>query len=207
MTQKQQEAAYKEKYGNTPIEKEDRLNFIISNAKSKEKIIESVKQEVARIKKIKWKKVSYTIYLIPKATPRPRSSSRGFFYVSGAADNKKFFKKFYKENINTPMIKTPCKFYCDSYLPFTSDMNITTQLLAELGFMRPIKKPDFDNLAKTYSDMIQGVLLMDDSLIIEGVSRKWYSCKPRIEITIKYMESFDSNYNEKRIFKLENKKG
>lgn len=207
MTQKQLEAAYEEKYGATPTEKEDRLNFIIRNARSKEKTITAVKEEAAKIKKIKWKKVSYTIYLVPKATPRPRTSARGFFYVSGAADNKKFFKKFYKENINTPMIKTPCKFYCDSYLPFTSDMSIPIQLLSELGLIRPIKKPDFDNLAKTYSDMIQGVLLFDDSLIIEGVSRKWYSCKPRIEITIKYMESFDSTYNEKRIFKLENKKG
>ena len=60
-------------------------------------------------------------------------------------------------------------------------MSLVNQVLAELGLIRPLKKPDFDNLAKTYSDMTQGILLFDDALIIEGISRKWYSCKPRIE--------------------------
>ena len=80
-------------------------------------------------------------------------------------------------------------------------MSLVNQVLAELGLIRPVKKPDFDNLAKTYSDMTQGVLLFDDALIIEGISRKWYSCKPRIEITFKYMEDFDSDYNKKKILK------
>ena len=192
---------YEEKYGNIPNDKEGRLNYIISKAKNKERTVAPVKQEIDRIKKIKWKTVKYVIYFIPKASPRPRSSLNGHFYVKGATDNKKFFKNFYKETLNIPIIDTPCKFYCDSYLPTPSDMSLVNQVLAELGLIRPVKKPDFDNLAKTYSDMTQGILLYDDSLIIEGVSRKFYSCKPRIEITFKYMESYDSDYNKKRIFK------
>lgn len=192
---------YEEKYGDIPNDKEGRLNYIISKAKNKERTFAPVKQEIDRIKKIKWKSVKYVIYFIPKASPRPRSSLNGHFYVKGAADNKKFFKNFYKETLNIPIIDTPCKFYCDSYLPTPSDMSLVNQVLAELGLIRPVKKPDFDNLAKTYSDMTQGILLYDDSLIIEGVSRKFYSCKPRIEITFKYMESYDSDYNKKRIFK------
>ena len=47
--------------------------------------------------------------------------------------------------------------------------------------------------------MIQGLLIYDDALIIEGISRKWYSIKPRIEIKIKYMESFDSLFNLNKI--------
>jgi Holliday junction resolvase RusA-like endonuclease len=82
-------------------------------------------------------------------------------------------------------------------------MRLVDQVLAEMGLIRPLKKPDFDNLAKTYSDMVQGVLLYDDALIIEGISRKWYSCKPRIEIKFKYMTSYDSDYNKKRILKAE----
>ena len=192
---------YEEKYGDIPNDKEGRLNYIISKAKNKERTFAPVKQEIDRIKKIKWKTVKYVIYFIPKASPRPRSSLNGHFYVKGASDNKKFFKNFYKETLNIPIIDTPCKFYCDSYLPTPSDMSLINQVLAELGLIRPVKKPDFDNLAKTYSDMTQGILLYDDSLIIEGVSRKFYSCKPRIEITFKYMESYDSDYNKKRIFK------
>ena len=192
---------YDEKYGLVPTDKEERLKFLMSQAKNAEKTFAPVDGEIKRIQGIKWKTVKYVIYLIPKASPRPRRSLNGHFYVNGAADNKRFFKNFYKETLNIPIIDTPCKFYCDSYLPIPSDMSLVNQVLAELGLIRPVKKPDFDNLAKTYSDMTQGVLLFDDALIIEGISRKWYSCKPRIKITFKYMEDFDSDYNKKKILK------
>ena len=77
-------------------------------------------------------------------------------------------------------------------------MNRAEKMLAELGFIRPISKPDFDNLAKTYSDMIQGSLLYDDQLIVEGRSSKYYSIKPRIEITLEYMEDFDCDFNKRK---------
>ena len=197
---------YEEKYGSIPNDRDERLQFIMSKAKDQDATFSSVPKEIERIRKIKWKTSKYVIYLIPKASPRPRKSMNGHFYVNGAADNKRFFKNFYKETLDTPIIDTPCKFYCDSYLPIPNDMSLVNQFLAELGLIRPLKKPDFDNLAKTYSDMTQGILLFDDALIIEGISRKWYSCKPRIEITFKYMEEYDSEYNRKRIFKAERHK-
>lgn len=197
---------YEEKYGSIPNDRDERLQFIMSKAKDQDRTFSSVPKEIDRIRKIKWKTIKYVIYLIPKASPRPRKSMNGHFYVNGAADNKRFFKNFYKETLDTPIIDTPCKFYCDSYLPIPNDMSLVNQFLAELGLIRPLKKPDFDNLAKTYSDMTQGILLFDDALIIEGISRKWYSCKPRIEITFKYMEEYDSEYNRKRIFKAERHK-
>ena len=197
---------YEEKYGSIPNDRDERLQFIMSKAKDQDRTFSSVPKEIERIRKIKWKTIKYVIYLIPKASPRPRKSMNGHFYVNGAADNERFFKNFYKETLDTPIIDTPCKFYCDSYLPIPNDMSLVNQFLAELGLIRPLKKPDFDNLAKTYSDMTQGILLFDDALIIEGISRKWYSCKPRIEITFKYMEEYDSEYNRKRIFKAERHK-
>ena len=197
---------YEEKYGSIPNDRDERLQFIMIKAKDQDRTFSSVPKEIERIRKIKWKTIKYVIYLIPKASPRPRKSMNGHFYVNGAADNKRFFKNFYKETLDTPIIDTPCKFYCDSYLPIPNDMSLVNQFLAELGLIRPLKKPDFENLAKTYSDMTQGILLFDDALIIEGISRKWYSCKPRIEITFKYMEEYDSEYNRKRIFKAERHK-
>ena len=192
---------YEDKYGEVPTDRDERLEYIMSKAKDRSRTFSPVKKEMERIRKIKWKTLKYTVYLVPKASPRPRRSMNGHFYVNGAADNKRFFKNFYKETLDVPIIDTPCKFYCDSYLPTPNDMSLLNQFLAEIGLIRPIKKPDFDNLAKTYSDMTQGVLLFDDALIIEGISRKWYSAKPRIEITFKYMEEFDSDYNKKRISK------
>ena len=159
---------------------------------------------VERNQKLKWKSISFVIYLVPKATPRPRFSRFSHsFYVSGAKDNRDLFMKYMKD-LDVPMITTACKFHCTSYLPIPKTMSGIEKVLAELGLIYPIGKPDWDNLGKTYSDMIQGSLLFDDYLIIEGVSKKRYSAKPRIEITIEYMEEFDSIYNEKKILtKLE----
>jgi Holliday junction resolvase RusA-like endonuclease len=153
-----------------------------------------------RINSLKWKTISYTIYLIPKATPRPRSGKNGIFYVKGASDNKKFFKNYVKDQ-DIPLIVTPTKFYCTSYLPIPKSMNSVEKILAEMGFIYPTSKPDWDNLAKAYCDMIQDLLLYDDSLVVEGSSKKRYSIKPRIEITIKYLEDFDAQFNKNKILK------
>lgn len=191
------EKEYEETYGKIPFDSLERMDELIKNVNFKRAKLK-VYEEIKRIANIKWKSLSYTIYLLPKATPRPRSSSRGIFYVKGASDNKKFFKKFIKD-IDVDMITTPCKFYCTSYLPIPKSMNPIERIIAEMGFIYPISKPDWDNLAKAYCDMIQGTLLYDDSLIVEGVSKKYYSTKPRIEITIQFMENFDSHYNKEKI--------
>ena len=189
---------YEEDYGDIPFDFDERISYIKSKIKST-KVLESIDIEVRRIKKIKWKHIEFIFYLVPAATPRPRLGCNGRFYVKGAADNKKFFKEYMKTIEDMKLIITPCKFHCTSYLPTPKSMPKSNQLLAEMGLIRPISKPDFDNLAKTYADMIQGTLLYDDALIIEGVSKKYYSIKPRIEIKIDYMSDFDSLFNAKKI--------
>lgn len=193
------EKEYKKFYGDIPKDSNGRLDYIISQIKSAKSTKGKILSEIDKINKIKWKEISYIVYLIPKGSPRPRNTKNGnHFYVKGAQDNKKVFRYFFDSQPDLAIIRTACKFYCTSYLPIPKSMKISEQILAELGYIRPIITPDFDNLIKTYSDMIQGTLLYNDSTIVEGVSKKFYSVKPRIEITIKYMESFDSEYNRKR---------
>lgn len=156
-------------------------------------------KECNRINNIKWNKLSYVIYLLPKATPRPRLGKYGTFYVSGAADNKKVFQNYVINREDITLITTPTRFYCTSFLPIPKSMNHVEKLCAELGFIYPTSKPDWDNVGKAYCDMLQGILLYDDSLIVEGVSKKRYSTKPRIEIEIEYMDDYDSTYNKKKI--------
>ena len=193
------EKEYNELYGHIPSDYEGRLEFML-NDMNLNRAKESVYEYMKRIREIKWKEISYTLYLLPKATPRPRIGRNGVFYVTGAEDNKKFFRNYLKDQI-TELITTPCKFSCISYFPIPKSMNNIEKIIAELGFIRPISKPDWDNVAKAYCDMVQGLLLYDDSLVIEGISKKFYSVKPRIEIKISYMEDFDSVYNKKKICK------
>lgn len=193
------EKEYDEKYGNIPVDYLKRIDHLLQDGKDLSRCKLRVYDVIKRNMKLKWNHLSYVIYLIPKATPRPRSSN-GIFYVKGAADNKRFFKDFTK-NLDISLITTPTKFYCKCYLPIPSTMNIVEQICSELGFIYPVSKPDWDNLGKTYCDMIQSILLYDDSLIVDGFTKKRYSIKPRIEVDIFYLEDFDSEYNRNKILK------
>lgn len=194
------EKEYAEKYGEVPISKDERLSILINtlNKKKRKKKV-SIFEEIQKIEDIKWETYEFTMYLVPKATPRPRiNKNTQIFYVRGSDVTKKMFRKYFKTNPHE-MIKTPMYFEVDAYLPTPSSMKLEEKILAEMGYIRPISKPDFDNMAKTYSDMLTGVLIYDDALIIEGISKKFYSLKPRIEVRIKYMTEFDSLFNWKKI--------
>ena len=52
------------------------------------------------------------------------------------------------------------------------------------GEIIPEKRPDFDNLAKTAADALQGVAFRNDSQIAEAVIRKRYSQVPRMRIAV-----------------------
>lgn len=194
------ESDYKENYGDIPLDYHKRLEILIRNLrKKKRKSKIDIFEEVKRISNIEWETYEFIVYLVPKATPRPRVNySRAIFYVKGSSDNRKLFKSFIKKNPH-PLITTPLYMEVCSYLPTPKSLSDEDKILAEMGYIRPISKPDFDNLAKTYADMMNGLLIYDDALIIKGTSEKFYSIKPRIEIKLTYMKEFDSLFNRKKI--------
>ncbi len=55
--------------------------------------------------------------------------------------------------------------------------------LALAGCIRPISKPDWDNLAKT-CDALNGVAWVDDARIVDGRVVKWYGPEPEVEIRV-----------------------
>ena len=195
------EKEYVDNYGETSDDYYIRLNKLLTDINYKREK-RKVFNEVSRILSIKKKDVRFTLFLVPKATPRPRSGRNGIFYVKGAAENRNILEKLYNNELHDiKMITTPCKFKCTAYLPIPKTMNKMEKVLAEMGLIPVISKTDWDNLAKTYCDMIQGTLLYDDALIHEGTMIKKYSLKPRIEIEIEYNTEYESDYNRKKMVK------
>lgn len=196
------ELEYKEKYEDIPIDGKERYQYLIRNVKNVERLEQEVSKRITEIEAIEWKKYHYVIYLVPKPTPRPRYTKNGsFMYVMGASDNKKYFRKMLAKS-DWNIITTPTIFECKCYFPIPSSMNMTDKVLAEKGYLHHMSIPDFDNLAKTYTDMMKGILLYDDRLIYKGILEKRYSVKPRIEVDLHYMVQHDSKYNHKKIMKV-----
>ena len=195
------EKIYNEKYGDIPISFTKRLELLYSRSKNPDRLRAEVEKRIRDIESIEWGIYTYTMYVLPKATPRPRTTSKGnFFYVKGAADNKKYFNKHIMKS-DWDIITTPTIFDCKCYFPTPTNLSQVDKILAEMGYIRNISMPDFDNLAKTYTDMLKAILLYYDRLIIGGIVDKYYSIKPRVEVTIQYMKDFDCNYNMKKILK------
>lgn len=51
--------------------------------------------------------------------------------------------------------------------------------------LRPIKKPDMDNVVKVIADSLNGVAYRDDTQIVDQMCRKFYSDEPRVEVIIR----------------------
>lgn len=191
---------YEMKYGEIPKDYIKRFINLLRNNKVKEKDIKKIRERMKSILHMPTEEISFIIYMTPKATPRPRLGRSGRFYVKGAFDNSKIFKNFMETQFpDMHIITTPCVFNVDLYLPIPSGMSRLDKILAELKMIKVISKPDWDNLGKTYSDMVQKHLLMEDSLVYDARVRKFYSSKPRIELTIKYDTMYDSQYSKKKI--------
>lgn len=52
---------------------------------------------------------------------------------------------------------------------------------AEAGVIRPLTKPDVDNMAKVI-DALNGIVWPDDNQVVELTVEKFYSAKPRLEL-------------------------
>lgn len=202
MPSKKELQEYKDTYGEVSNDCMERIYNFLDNISDKQ--LEGVRNDIENNLNTVWKQISFIFFFIPKATPRARLAGFGrkHFYVSDAMNNRKLMEKFVKEHLQDfDVITTACKLYCDCYFPIPKSMSKSEKLRAEMKLVNNLTKPDWDNLGKTYSDMIQNTIIMDDSLIIEGHVRKYYSSKPRIELTIEYADRYDSKYNMKNITK------
>ena len=99
------------------------------------------------------------------------------------------------------LIYTPCSIEFNAYFQTPKVFNSTDTYLAELGCIRPICKPDFDNIEKKYADMYNGNVWLDDSLVIDGSIHKYYSILPRVEIKLRYLNMLFNKYQYNSILK------
>ena len=52
------------------------------------------------------------------------------------------------------------------------------------GEIRPTKRPDADNILKVIADSLNGLAYYDDAQLVDTQIRKFYSSRPRVEVTI-----------------------
>lgn len=194
---------YNEKYGNIPKDYMERLAWLYNEYKFKPKDLANLLKKIDKLANTSWKELKYIFYMKPSPTPRARMNPNTFvFYVSGAKMNKDIYEEFHKHHsVMTHVISTPCRLSTELYMETPASMTMEEKVAAELKLLHHVMNPDWDNLGKTYSDMVQSVLVSNDSIVFRGEVEKFYSILPRVEITIQYMTEYDCKYNKRTIEK------
>lgn len=67
-------------------------------------------------------------------------------------------------------------------IPKSTSKKKTIEMLD--GYVRPIKKPDTDNVAKIILDSLNGIAFHDDAQVVELTVEKWYSENPSVKVFI-----------------------
>lgn len=200
-TRKQHMIEYNENYSNIPIDYQERLEYL----KSKYKIsnIQKMNTEINLLSQYreKYKTISFVLYEIPQTSHRgkARTFNRNNklltqIYVPNAKANKNFMTTFVHDTFESiKLICTEMEMAIVFYLPTPKSFSNTQKFYCEKGLIRPMIKPDVDNVSKAYMDMCTSNLFLDDALVTDLHISKRYSIKPRVEITIKYFEDIPTS--------------
>jgi Holliday junction resolvase RusA-like endonuclease len=136
--------------------------------------------------------IAFTIHGEATAKGRPKFSTRGGFAraytpkkTQDAEYNFQAQAVQYKPSspLTGPLVLT-LKFYRAKGIPSTKK-GLESALR---GDIRPIKKPDIDNLSKLVMDAMNGIFWKDDAQVVEKHSYKHYSENPRIEVTVEVLQ-------------------
>ena len=220
-SRKQKAKLYESKYSEIPRDYIERLSWMYD----KYHITKAKAEEILRAKYNILSSLYYSddilvvLYEEPEGSPRPRAryvnksnltsyakSDPGYIQVyslTGASD-RKFMKRLIDDNDLMKLdnlICTPCDVEYNTFSKTPSSYNTINTFLSEVGIIRPISKPDFDNMEKKYADMYNGNVWIDDALVQDAAIHKYYSILPRVEIRLKFLNLLYTKYQYEQILK------
>ena len=212
---------YESKYSEIPRDYIERLSWMYD----KYHITKAKAEEILRAKYNILSSLYYSddilvvLYEEPEGSPRPRAryvnktnltsyakSDPGYIQVyslTGASD-RKFMKRLIDDNDLMKLdhlICTPCDVEYNTFSKTPSSYNTINTFLSEVGIIRPISKPDFDNMEKKYADMYNGNVWIDDALVQDAAIHKYYSILPRVEIRLKFLNLLYTKAQYEQIIK------
>lgn len=216
---KQKEEEYKQKYGHIPIDYNERLEWMYDTLRiNDKKAREIIDKRSTMMSSLYYKDITIVLFEEPEGTPRPRfrlinrqnfvneAINNGQFvhvYSLNAKEDSLYMQRLVDQDLVQiqELIWTPCIVEYNIYQKTPTVMNTVDTFLAEIGLIRPITKPDWDNIGKKYSDMFNHNIWLDDTLVISGTLNKYYSILPRVEIRLRYLNTLYNKYQYNMISK------
>lgn len=216
-SRKQKMIEYENKYSHIPRDYIQRLEWLYDTLKIDDKKSQEILNARQRmIDSTYYETIRLVLYEEPEYTPRPRAriiNKKGIInaatgnnsfiqvYSITGRQNREYMKMFVNDNLQhlKQLLCTPCDIEYKCYFKTPNYYNKTQIFLAEIGLDRPISKPDFDNIEKSYADSFTNNIWLDDIFVVDAMIRKYYSILPRVEIDLKYSNQLYNLHQYKRI--------
>lgn len=211
---------YEEKYLGIPRDFKERLSWMYDQLHiTPNKQQDIIMKRLQMIDSLYYRSFQIVLYEEPEGSPRPRFrlvnrrnaanmslANSNFVQVyspTGYDDNRYMRLLLTQEQVNdyNNLLATPCDIRIRTYHRTPSVYNATDKILAEIGLHRPIAKPDWDNIEKKYSDMFNHNIWLDDIMVLDGSISKYYSCLPRVEIDLYYLNMVYNKHQYNQIIK------
>lgn len=151
----------------------------------------------------KYNSIIFTLFEEPFKTERPRVGRFKNIYSPNAKENHDYFSgnlERLSKRINKVMkllskvITTPSEIEITAYFPIpkVKKKNAAEILLFMTGILKVLQDPDYDNIGKAYTDMLNSTIIIDDRIFYKGTITKLYHIIPKVVIKVTYQESHDS---------------
>ena len=139
------------------------------------------------------KKLTFFVPGEPQGKGRPRFSTRGGRVRTYTPDKTAAYEESIREayliekakgNIPFGYTSKPISLVVTAF--FRVPKRTTKAQMDEImvGYLRPTKKPDADNIIKIVADALNGWAYLDDAQIIDARCVKWYGPEPGLQVEI-----------------------
>lgn len=139
--------------------------------------------------------ILFTVPGEPKGKGRPRLGRSGHAYTphdTAVYENlvKVCFKEKYPKHVPLdPDAEVRAEIIAFYSIPKSASKKKRNDML--MGFARPKKKPDCDNIGKIICDALNGIVYHDDSQVVDLEIRKYYSDEPKVKIRMEWDDGED----------------
>ncbi len=124
----------------------------------------------------------------PVAKGRPRVTKWGTYTPEKTKNYETLVKELYFVEHGQTLLEGQLKIEVGAYfrIPKSTSKKKKEQMIR--GIIRPVKRPDWDNVGKIVTDALNGIAYDDDSQIVSATVEKYYSEEPRVEVILEIIE-------------------
>ncbi|EHN15506.1 endodeoxyribonuclease RusA family protein [Clostridium sporogenes PA 3679] len=119
-----------------------------------------------------------------KQRPRFNSKTRSVHTPSKTVNYENWVKLCYQQQCKGEKLTGEVTAFINAYYAIPKSTSKKNKKDMLLGIVRPIIKPDVDNIAKVILDSLNGLAYKDDKQIIFCSISKWYGENPKVEVIL-----------------------